>query len=86
MGIQITSTKQDKKQSIETLCRKVWEVQRSKEWPGLAKEVTDICTQLNIPDVNEVDVDVAIIKTAVFDHHYRELKKKSLWKRVECLL
>ena len=66
--------KRIKAQSPETLSRKIWEEQRKNNWPGLSAEVSDICRQLNIPDINDVDTTNGLIKKAIFDHHYSELK------------
>ena len=30
----------------------IYKEQRNQGWPGLAREVTEICEQLDIPDVN----------------------------------
>ena len=54
------------------------EEQRSNNWPGLSKEVTQICETLEIPDLNDNDFDISVasIKEAVMDHHDSELKEK----------
>ena len=65
----------------ETLCRQVYEEGRKRSWPGLAREVSDICEKIGIPDVNKVMVPKAEIKKAIFEDHYRdmieEVKSKS---------
>ena len=38
------------------LCRDVYEKCKSISWPGLGQEVTSICQELGIPDVNDVVV------------------------------
>ena len=43
-----------KQQEKTTLSRQVYEEEKANYWPGLAKEVTDICSQLGIPDLNNV--------------------------------
>ena len=35
-----------------------------------------ICTAIDIPDVNEQDVPKKEIQKAIFNHHYREMKKE----------
>ena len=42
-------------------------------WPGLSREVRDICKEINLPDINDMDISEGEIKQAVFDHHYGEL-------------
>ena len=65
-----------KHQSMETLSRKIYEEQKANEWPGLCKEVTEICKHLEICDINDDDIPPQAIKKAIFDHHYLELKAK----------
>ena len=43
---------------------------------GLSREVSEICTQLGIQDVNETYVPKSQIKTAVFNHHYTEMMEE----------
>ena len=65
--------KRIKCQDISTLSRSIFEEQKNNNLPGLAREVKDICAQLNIPDVNENTISEADIKRAILDHHDREL-------------
>ena len=44
---------QIREHDTDTLCRKIYEEGKVKGWPGLGKEVTEICQALNIPDVND---------------------------------
>ena len=37
----------------DSLSRKMYEEQKEKSWPGLAKETKDICERLKVEDVNE---------------------------------
>ena len=50
------------------------EVQKNKDWPGLAKEVSDICEQMGISDINDHDIPDYQIKKAIAEHHYAKLK------------
>ena len=68
--------KRIKRQSHETLSWKIWKEQRSNNWPGLSKEVSDICNELNILDINDQDIPEGVLKRAVFDHHLEEIKEK----------
>ena len=43
---------------------------------GWQWEVTDICNQLGIPDLNDVHVSKQEIKAAINDHHYKDLKEQ----------
>ena len=40
-----------------TLAKKVYMEQKSLDWPGLVKETRDICSKLEIEDVNETEKD-----------------------------
>jgi hypothetical protein len=65
-----------KHQETTSLSRQVYEQGRANGWPGLAMEVTDICNQLGIPDLNNVHVSKEEIKAAIIDHHYNDLKEQ----------
>ena len=60
----------------DTLCRLIYEEGKKKGWPGLGKEVANICQELNIPDVNNESVSKVTIKEAIFNHHYAAMKKE----------
>ena len=62
------------KHETDTLCRQIYEEGKSRGWPGLGQEVTDICSILNIPDVNSTFVSKSVIQEAIFNHHYAEMK------------
>ena len=68
--------KRIKGQKTESLSKKILEEQRSNKWPGLSREVTHICEELNIPDINNCEISALEIRKAVFDHHYGEIKTK----------
>ena len=58
----------------DTLCRQIDEEGKSRGWPGLGKDVIDICKTIDIPDVNETLVPKSVVKTAIFNHRYKEIK------------
>ena len=60
----------------DALCRQIYEEGKAKGWPGLGKEVTDICKEINIPDVNNEALAKTIVKEAIFNHHYEAMKKE----------
>ena len=62
-----------KKHEKGTLCRDVYEEGKLKEWPGLGKEVTEICQVIGIPDVNNVVVSKHDVKRAISKHHYSDM-------------
>ena len=47
----------------ETLCRQIYEEGELREWPGLGQEVREICTTLDIPDVNKEFIPKSVVKT-----------------------
>ena len=63
------------KQDPNSLVRKVYIEQLQQGWPGLVVEVTNICKEIGIPDVNRNIVQKDKIKEAVFYHHYKDLKE-----------
>ena len=60
----------------DTLCRQIYEEGKSKGWPGLAEEVSDICNTIDIPDANDTFVQKSVLKKAITHHHYGEMKKE----------
>ena len=63
-----------KGQETSVLARQIYDESRTREWPGLAAEVTVICKEIGISDVNTVTVDKTTIKKAIWDHHQGEIK------------
>ena len=58
------------------MCRQIYEECKSKGWPGLGQEVSNICSIINIPDVNEQIVSKREVQEAIFNHHYSEMKQE----------
>ena len=46
-----------KNQSLGTLSRKVLEEQKQRKWPGLTREVSSICQQIGLGNLNEKDIN-----------------------------
>ena len=63
-------------QSPTTLSRKVLEEQKENDWPGLSREVRDICEELGIPDLNVNEMTANHIETAIIDHHDRNMMEE----------
>ena len=59
--------------SPETLSRKILEEQQAKNWPGLSREVKEICAELNIPDINQFDLTAGDIKKVILNNHDKKL-------------
>ena len=45
-------------------------------WPGLQKEVKEICSQIGIQDMNKHDVSKDKIKEAIYYSHYKSMKEE----------
>ena len=56
----------------------IYKEQRNQGWPGLAREVTEICEQLDIPDVNIAGVSKGDMARAV-----HEMSRKDWMKKME---
>ena len=65
-----------KQQDTSSLCRQIYEEGRTRGWPGLGEEVSEICREIGIPDANEVLVSKSEVKKAIHQHHYTDLKKE----------
>ena len=63
-------------QESSTLSRQVYEKQLQLNLPGLAVEVTAICEQIGIKDVNYYEVRNEKIEEAIIFHHYKDLKEE----------
>ena len=65
--------KRIKGQSMTTLSRQILEEQQTNNWPGLAAEVREICTEIEIPDLNSHEISSGDIKKAILHHHDRNI-------------
>ena len=45
-------------------------------WPGSWQEAKEICEEIGLPDMNEVDIPVKDIKEAIYEHHHKVLKEE----------
>jgi hypothetical protein len=60
-----------------SVARMVVEDSDAKDWPGLAKEVREICKEIDLPDIIQKQnyVTKEMIKKAVFEAHYKSMKQ-----------
>ena len=58
------------------LARQVYKKQLRLGLPGLAREVTDICDVIKIPDVNYNQVKKEKIEEHIFSNHYKDMKEE----------
>ena len=56
------------------MSRQVFEECKARGLPGRGEEVTDICKEIGIPNVNVVNVEKHDIKDAIWNHHQRDRK------------
>ena len=59
-----------------TLSRQVYEECKARGWPGLGEEVSEICSEIGIADVNDVFVTKEEIKDAIWNHHQNYNKQE----------
>ena len=65
--------KRIKGQSSSTLSKQILLEQQANKWPGLSAEVKEICSLLNIPDLNECELSAGNVKNAILEHHDKQL-------------
>ena len=65
-----------KEQREEVLAKQMLEQQLEWDWPGLGKEVTDICREVGLPDLCQEEVDKKEIQDAIFFHHLKDLNEE----------
>ena len=63
-------------QDVSSLARQVYKQQLALGWPGLAKEVSDICQTVGLPDVNYYRVEKKKVQEMIFFNHYKDLKEE----------
>ena len=61
-------------QNTGCLAKQMYEESMDKGWPGLGKEVRDICSELGLSDLNSSEVTKEEIKEAIKHHHYKDMK------------
>ena len=65
-----------KRQEDEVLAKEVLEQQLLMGWPGLAREVEEICREVGLPNLCYEEVDKKTMEEAVFYNHYKSLKEE----------
>ena len=65
-------------QNIEegSLAKSVQQKAEANGWPGLGKEVTEICRQIGIRDINKYKVDKREIQKAIEKSHYEDMMEQ----------
>ena len=71
-------------QDGQSLAKQVYEERRDRGWPGLGEEVSEICREIGVQDMNEVMVPMYTIKNAIWRHKYEDVNEeratpKNLW-------
>ena len=62
-------------QDSSSLARRVYETQLRLGLPGLAREVSEICDKVKIPNINFSNVKTEKIEENIFYHHYSDMKE-----------
>ena len=53
--------------------KQIYEEAENRGWPGLGKEVTDICREIQIPNINTHKVSKTVIQKAVENSHWEDM-------------
>ena len=59
----------------KSLAKQIYQEQRQQGWPGLAQEVSGICQEIGLEDLNDNDICKEKVKEEIFYHHYKEMKE-----------
>ena len=62
-------------QQEDSMAKQVYTEQLARGWPGLAREVSRICKEIGLKDINEVMSDKDEINEAVFYNNYKNMKE-----------
>ena len=73
---KVMMVKRLQSQEIMSLARQVYEEQLRLGWPGLADEVKEICAEVGLPDVNQIEVKKEKVKEMIYYHHYKDMKEQ----------
>ena len=65
-----------KRHETDVLCRQVYEQGRANGWPGLGMEVSQICQEIGIEDINDFYISKLEIRDALHNHHYKDVKEE----------
>ena len=57
------------------LARQVYDEQVRQGWPGLAREVAEVCLQIDLPDANSLDVTKSQVDKAIKEYNKVEIKE-----------
>ena len=58
------------------LAQQVYQQAELNCWPGLGREVKEICQEIQIQDLNKYKISKKEIQNAIFDTHYKEMMTK----------
>ena len=56
-----------------SLAKIIYEEAEKRGWPGLGKEVADICREIQIPNINKLKVSKTVIQKAVEKSHWEDM-------------
>ena len=58
---------------IRFLAQKIYEQAENKGWPGLGRDVQEICEQINIPNLNTHNMRKSDVQKAISRSHYEDM-------------
>ena len=56
-----------------SLAKKIYEQAETNRWPGLGRDVQEICHQINIPNINTHKISKSDIQKAIYKSHYEDM-------------
>ena len=57
----------------KSLARQIYEEAEEYNWPGLGKEVREICEEIQLPDINKYNIEKTQIRDAIYEAHYKSM-------------
>ena len=70
----------------KSLAKEIYAEQLQHDWPGLNREVKEICENIGVKNINEEDVSKEEVEEGIYYHDYKELKiEVSGYKKLEAI-
>ena len=57
----------------KSLARQIYNEAEEYNWPGLGKEVREICEEIQLPDINKYNIEKTQIRDAIHEAHYKAM-------------
>ena len=70
----------------KSLAKEIYAEQLQHDWPGLNREVKEICENIGVKNINEEDLSKEEVEEGIYYHDYKELKiEVSGYKKLEAI-